>query len=323
MVLWKEGAKVREREVLERIRAVFDATHISSETARKIVVGNGDDGAVLRLSEETVLSIDMAVEGIHFRTAWSAPEEIGRKVTAANLADICAMGGWPEYLLVSVAFPSNYLNSLEKLAEGIAKEAEKVGACVIGGDLSQGNELVISITAIGKTSQPILRSGANIGDAVVVSHLPGFSAAGLTLLSQDRETDKEIERRAVSQHCAPVIDYSHYRGAFEYLTSATDISDGLIVDASHIAEASSVAFEIDTSKFELHADFEWLKILGGSKDQAIEFVLIGGEDHVLLGTTPTPERIQGFLEIGRVITGHGIYVDGKKRDAERGYQHNW
>ena len=208
---------MREREVLDRIRAIFDATRISADTAGKVIVGNGDDGAVLQLSEKTVLSTDMSVEGIHFRTAWSSPEEIGRKITAANLADICAMGGWPEFLLVSVAFPSRYLNSLEKLAEGIAKEAEKVGARVVGGDLSQGPELVISITAIGKTSQPIVRSGAKVGDVVVVSHLPGNSAAGLLLLNQGNVIAKELEVRAVKAHCAPSLDYLKYQSALGHL----------------------------------------------------------------------------------------------------------
>ena len=314
---------MREREVLDRIRAIFDATRISADTAGKVIVGNGDDGAVLQLSEKTVLSTDMSVEGIHFRTAWSSPEEIGRKITAANLADICAMGGWPEFLLVSVAFPSRYLNSLEKLAEGIAKEAEKVGARVVGGDLSQGPELVISITAIGKTSQPILRSGAKVGDVVVVSHLPGYSAAGLLLLGQGNEIRNELEVRAVKAHCAPSLDYLKYQSAFGHLNSATDISDGLVVDASHIASASNVAIELDTSMLMAQADFGKLQTLCGDKYQALEMVLTGGEDHVLLGTTNSPEKLPGFIEIGRVVAGHGIYVDGIKRDGETGYQHSW
>ena len=314
---------MREREVLDRIRAIFDATQISTDVAEKIIVGNGDDGAVLQLSQATVFSTDMSVEGIHFRTDWSSPEEIGRKIAAANLADICAMGGWPEFLLVSVAFPSQYLNSLERLAEGIANEAEKVGARVIGGDLSQGPELVISITAIGKTSQPILQSGAKVGDVVVVSHLPGYSAAGLLLLNQGNAIEKELEVRAVKAHCAPSLDYLKYQSAFGHLNSATDISDGLVVDASHIASASNVAIELDTSMLMAQADFGKLQTLCGDKYQALEMVLTGGEDHVLLGTTNSPEKLPGFIEIGRVVAGHGIYVDGTKRDGETGYQHSW
>ncbi|MFM8523401.1 MAG: thiamine-phosphate kinase [Actinomycetota bacterium] len=314
---------MREREVLERIRAIFDATPMSARAAEKVIVGNGDDGAVLQLSEQTVLSTDMAVEGVHFHTSWSSPEEIGRKITVANLADICAMGGWPEFLLVTVAFPSDYLHLLEKLAEGIALEAEKVGARVIGGDLSQGKELVISMTAIGRTTRPIPRSGARIGDGVVLSHLPGKSAAGLSLLSERREIDNEMKEHCVKSHCAPTVDYQKYKDAFAFLNSATDISDGLIVDASHIASASGVAFEIDSSTLIAHPDFQLLLQACENEEEALERVLTGGEDHVLLGTTSSPTELPGFIHIGRVIAGNGIFVDGKKRNEESGYHHTW
>lgn len=315
----KEGEQVREHEVLNRIREIFDATSVH----RGIIVGNGDDGAVLSLPDHTVVSTDMAVEGVHFRVDWSSPEEIGRKITAANLADICAMGGWPEYLLVAVAFPSHHLHLLEGLARGIADEAGKVGARVIGGDLSQGGELVISITAIGATKKPILRSGAKIGDAIVISHLPGVSAAGLSLLSKGIEIDTDVARRLISHHCAPEIDYLKYRSVFPLLNSATDISDGLIVDASHIASASSVAMELDTKTLTGHAQFESVLNAFDEIESALTAVLTGGEDHVLLATTSEPEKVDGFIRIGTVVPGHGIYVDGKRRETESGYQHRW
>ena len=310
---------MREAEVLSRIRAIFEAS--SNDSA--VIVGNGDDGAVLALENQTVLSTDMAVEGIHFRREWSSAADIGRKITAANLADICAMGGWPTYLVVSVAFPSDFLGSLEDLASGIALEARKVGARVVGGDLSQGNHLVISITALGKTQRSIRRSTAKVGDSVVISHLPGFSAAGLYLLANGG-VDEGIEAKAaIAQHCAPEIDYERYRDSFEFLHSATDISDGLIVDLSHIASSSSVAIEIESTSIQKNQKFEVLTKVASSKERALEFVLTGGEDHVLLGTTSKPEKCRGFIEIGRVIPGHGVFVDGKRRDSETGYQHSW
>ena len=310
---------MREHDVLARIRAIFDTT----SAHRGIVVGNGDDGAVLALSPQTILSTDMAVEGVHFRTEWSTPEEIGRKITAANLADICAMGGWPEFLLVAVAFPSTFVNSLEALARGIAEEAKKVGAHVVGGDLSQGEELVISITAIGTTSKPILRSGAKVGDAVVISHLPGLSAAGLSILTKGGEIKAGIKRELVRQHCAPEIDYAKYRDAFPFLNSATDISDGLIIDASHIASSSGVAIEIETKDLMVHDEFTKLLQIFDGNESAVAAALTGGEDHVLLGTTSEPHKLSGFRTIGAVVSGHGIYVDGKRRDGDAGYQHSW
>ena len=310
---------MREAEVLSRIRAIFEAS--SNDSA--VIVGNGDDGAVLALENQTVLSTDMAVEGIHFRREWSSASDIGRKITAANLADICAMGGWPTYLVISVAFPSDFLGSLDELASGIALEARKVGAKVVGGDLSRGENLVISITALGRTERAIRRSSAKVGESVVISHLPGLSAAGLSLLMNGNNHESPEAIKAIAQHRAPEIDYSRYRDSFEFLSAATDISDGLIVDVSHIANSSAVAIDIDSAACEKDQQFEVLTKAIASKERALEFVLSGGEDHVLLGTTSSPEKCRGFIVIGRVIPGQGVYVDGERRDNEVGYQHSW
>ena len=319
---------MREEEVLKRVRAIFDSSKTSASAAAKIVIGNGDDGAVVKLNEGlTILSTDMAVENIHFRRAWSTPQEIGRKITAANLADICAMGGWPEYLLVAVAFPKDYLDELEDLARGIAEEAAKVGASVIGGDLSQGSELVISITAVGRTLRAITRSGAKVGDVVMISHLPGWSKAGLEILSGDLTHGSESSQRALMQHRSPQIDYSKYRKVYAVLNSATDVSDGLLIDSGHIAGASGVALHLQSTLIEKAEGFAALQQLaqefGTGESSGIDFVLSGGEDHVLLVTTSTPEKCEGFIEIGRVEQGEGVLLDGKTVSGEAGYQHHW
>ncbi len=319
---------MREEEVLKRVRAIFDTSNTSASAAANIVIGNGDDGAVVKLNEGlTILSTDMAVESIHFRRAWSTPQEIGRKITAANLADICAMGGWPEYLLVAVAFPKDYLDELEDLARGIAEEATKVGASVIGGDLSQGSELVISITAVGRTLRAITRSGAKVGDVVMISHLPGWSKAGLEILSRDLTHASESSQRALMQHRAPQIDYSKYRKVYAVLNSATDVSDGLLIDSGHIAGASGVALHLQSTLIEKAEGFAALQQLaqefGTGESSGIDFVLSGGEDHVLLVTTSTPEKCEGFIKIGRVEQGEGVLLDGKTVSGEAGYQHHW
>jgi thiamine-monophosphate kinase len=319
---------VREEEVLTRVRAIFDSSKTNRSVIANIVIGNGDDGAVVKLDEGlTILSTDMAVENIHFRRAWSSPQEIGRKITAANLADICAMGGWPEYLLVAVAFPKDYLNELEALARGIAEEAKKVGASVIGGDLSGASEIVISITAVGRTMRAITRSGAHVGDVVMISHLPGWSKVGLEILSRDLKHVSESSQRALMQHRAPQIDYRKYRQTYDALNSATDISDGLLIDAGHIARASGVALNLQSTLIEKVEGFAALYKLAQEfatgESSGMDFVLNGGEDHVLLVTTSTPEKCEGFFEIGRVEQGEGVLLDGKVVSGEAGYQHHW
>ena len=275
---------------------------------------NGDDGAVFTSEKQVVACADVAVEGVHFRPKWSSLFEVGRKITAANLADICAMGGWPNFLLVTVVLPEKYLSNALDLAKGIAYEADLVGAQVIGGDLSTGAELSISITALGETAKPLLRSGAVVGDSVYISSLPGFSAAGLYLLSNEKKIDSEIATRAIAQHTSPTIDYEKYRSSYEKLNCAIDISDGLVSDAGHIAKASGVRIDLDS------------KVLRTSELQQIDdaryldWVLNGGEDHALFGTSS--EDVAGFIRIGKILSGRGVTLDGNEI-AAGGFTHSW
>lgn len=318
-----------ELEILSKVRTIFDQLPNPPE----LLVPNGDDGAVFNaINSKVVVSTDMAVEGVHFRTDWSTAYEIGRKITTANLADIFAMGGEPKFLLVSVAFPSSYLNRLEDLAKGIRDEARKVNAKVIGGDISSSQQLVISITAIGQTEQAITRSGAKLNDLVMISNLPGWSAAGLIMLEKSL-VETELQNHAVKRHCAPDIEYQSYKEIFGIANSATDTSDGLLLDAANIAQASGVAIELSSTALRALPDFQELQELAtqlnksdGSPElasaTAMNWILRGGEDHVLLATAE--QAIPGFSVIGKVVSGSGVLVDGKKVATELGgFQHRW
>lgn len=305
---------MKEAELLAQIQAIFQRPRKSD-----LLVPNGDDGAVFAASSKVIACADVAVEGVHFDLSWSSYLEVGRKITAANLADICAMGGWPEFLVVTVTLAKRHLTGVIELAKGIATEADLVGAQVIGGDISSGDQLTISITALGQTDKPILRSGAKVGDRVLVSHLPGLSAAGLDILRLDLAVESELKDRAIAQHKSPTIDYGRYREAYSELNSAIDVSDGLIIDAGHIAASSGVRIEIDSNILKTSE----LKEL--DQDKYLSWVLAGGEDHVLLGTAA--RAIPGFIEIGKVVAGSGVGLDGKDLTSEElkagGWSHSW
>ena len=306
---------MRERELLAAIRAIFDRP-----MGADVVVGNGDDGAVIDpQGERVVIASDVAVEDIHFRREWSSPEEIGRKIATANIADIYAMGGRAKYLLVSAVIPRDYLTEALELAKGIAAECDRVGASVVGGDLSSGDSLVISISAVGYCGDPLRRSGARIGDAIMISHMPGRSAAGLFLLQQGITRDDEIANRARAFHKAPRIDFTSMTKVFPYAHAAIDISDGLLIDSGHMAEASQVAIDLDTST--LHDDE--LEILAKSLGvNPLDWILRSGEEHALLIATDRPELCEGFIQIGCVSSGNGIRLDGRGIEEE-GFQHSW
>ena len=286
-----------EAGVITALTRIFGLTH------RGVTVGIGDDAAVVTTGNQTVITTDMAVEGTHFSTKWSSAFDIGRKITAANLADVYAMGGSPRYLVVAVTLTGQEsMEWIEELAEGIAHEAASCGAYVVGGDLAKGPCIVISITAIGEVDTPITRSGAQAGDSIFVSSLPGWSAAGLWLIDKDVEDDLSLH--AVSEFCAPTIDYvSAVQFSNNRAHSMCDVSDALITQAQQMAQASQVCFALDQELISQHPEFDSLKELADSNGVDVwQWIFAGGEDHVFLATGVD---LEGFC-IGTVVPGSGV-----------------
>lgn len=299
-------AKWSESELILNISEIF------AESNSDLLVGIGDDAAVVRRPDNSlVVTSDMAVEDVHFKVQWSSAYQIGRKVAAANLADIYAMGGKPKYLTVAMAATGNEdLEWMLDIAKGIAHEAHIVGALVIGGDLSRAEKIVISITAIGECQTPILRSGAQIGDQIYISSLPGWSAAGLLALQQNKSG--AIFDFAISEHQAPSVDYDNAEQIAISANSLCDVSDSLLIQGQQMAVASGVQFEIDAKLFEQHPDFNELSEVAAALEISVfDLILSGGEDHVFLATG---REVRAF-QIGRVLAGNGVrllHVDNPK-----------
>ena len=285
-----------EAQVISRLREIF------ATSDPRVEVGIGDDAAVVAGTDKRqVMTTDMAVEGVHFRTDWSSAFEIGRKVTAANAADVLAMGATPDYLLVAVALSGREeIKWIEELARGIKFEADLAGLQVIGGDLSRSEKIVISMSAIGHCHSPISRSGAKVGDGIYLSSLTGWSAAGFAILESDFKPETKLHSLAVSEYKAPTIDYGFSAiGA----TSMCDVSDSLIEQAEQVARASGVQFSFDQKKISESPEFTELKSVAHDLDQNVwQFIFTGGEDHVLLATGKNLPGIQ----IGEVAQGAGL-----------------
>jgi len=281
-----------ESELIAAVKAIFE----SAPDAR-VLIGIGDDGAVISQEKgKVVLATDISVEGVHFNRSWSSLFEIGAKITAANLADIYAMGGKPEYLLVAAALPQGFeVPEIQELARGIVDEASKVGARVVGGDITASEKLVISIAVYGSVKEPITRSGAQVGDLVIISDLPGASALGLSLLKDGIADERTLAHRR------PIVNYAAARDfALAGVSAMCDVSDGLTSELLHIAKASGVGIEIRT-------------------DEAIDFN--GGEDHIFVATIsphlPFPRQA---IEIGRVVLGKGVRINGEMA-THQGFTH--
>ena len=293
-----------EAGVISALARIFGLTH------RGVEVGIGDDAAVVSTTDQTVITTDMAVEGTHFSTKWSSAFDIGRKITAANLADVYAMGGTPKYLVAAVTLTGQEsMEWIEELAEGIAHEARSCGAFVVGGDLAKGPCIVVSMTAIGEVDTPITRSGAKVGDSIYISSLPGWSAAGLSIIEKDLEDDLAVH--AISEYSAPTVDYvSAIQFSNNRAHSMCDVSDALIIQANQLAQASGVALRFDQGLITQHPEFATLMELADSQDVDVwQWIFAGGEDHVFLATGID---LDGFC-VGTVVEGKGVLgADMKK-----------
>jgi thiamine-monophosphate kinase len=272
-------------------------------TGSAALLGPGDDAAVVAAPDgRVVASTDVLVEGRHFRRDWSGPADIGHRAAAANLADIAAMGATPTALLVAFCAPADLdVAWAEELAGGLSEEAALVGASVVGGDMSSSRTITIAVTALGDLggAAPLTRSGARPGDVVAVRGRLGFASAGLELLTGGRAGAAEL----IAAHRRPEPPYGAGGEARAHgATALLDVSDGLVQDLGHIADASGVRIEIDSASVPVP------RILG---PDGLRHALTGGEDHAFAGTFPGPPP-PSWSRIGVVTTGSGVRVDGRE-----------
>jgi len=281
------------------------------------LVGPGDDAAVIKATDgRYVVTTDTMVEGHDFKLEWSSGFDLGWKAVASNIADVAAMGAVPTALVVALVAPaSTPVKWLEDFADGLREACQTLapGCAVVGGDLAAGAQIVIAVTAHGdlENREPVLRSGAQVGDSVAVAGTLGKAASGLQLLfSGNTDAAKSYDEIvAVQLRPQPPVALGK-EAALAGVTAMLDLSDGLAKDAARIAAASEVSIQIDPSQligFEavLEGPAQALAINPGTQtaeELTRNWVLGGGEDHSLLATFPAGATIpRGFKVIGKVV----------------------
>ena len=277
--------------------------HVFSTSDPRVIIGIGDDAALVKGSAQQILTTDVAVEGVHFRSDWSSAYEIGRRIAAANVADILSMNGKTDFLLVAATLTGDEsLDWVRDLAQGIQDQATSAGAVVVGGDIARSNTFSIAVTAVGHSDKPIRRSGVQVGDSIYLSSLTGWSAAGLAILSQNLSPSGAAAATALNEYRAPTLDL---QVDFAQATSMSDVSDAVLIQGAQMANGSRVAFQIDYALIEKSSEFADLAGLAKEIDgSVIDWILQGGEDHALLATG---SDLPG-IEIGSVVEGSGVVV---------------
>jgi len=266
-----------------------------------------------------VVSTDLLVEGRHFRRDWSAAEDVGHKAAARAFADIVAMGAVPTGLLVGFAAPPTLeLDWVDGLMTGLRAECAHVDAGIIGGDVTAGEQVTIALTALGDLEgrDPVTLDGAKVGDVVAVCGRLGWAAAGFAVLGRGFRSPVQV----VAAHRRPEPPYFEGPHAAQLgATSMTDVSDGLVADLGHVADASGVRIEIRAQTVDVPAR---LREVGAALNvDPLVWVLAGGDDYALAATfparTPPPDP---WRVIGIVTEGQGVRVDGR-RWPEGGHEH--
>lgn len=280
----------RSRIALLRARLGRDAPGVR--------VGIGDDAAVLDPGG-LVWTVDVQVEGTHFKPDWVSWDDVGWRSFMAAASDLAAMGAEPVAALSSLVLaPSVDEVALDALARGQAAASRAVGAPVVGGNLARGTETSITTTLLGRAPHPVLRSGARPGDGVWLAGPVGLAAAGLALLMQNTHVHDARFATCLAAWRRPVARIAEGRGLPGVAHAAIDVSDGLAHDAEQLAEASGVRIVLDAQALRRLAGDALATAAAQLGRDALDLALDGGEDYAILAASPSP--LPGFVRIGRV-----------------------
>jgi len=315
-------AKLGPGVEFDRLRAIF--SRLREHKADGV---QGDDCALVRVGGATLAaSVDLSLEGVHFRTDWLSFEEIGWRAGAAALSDLAAAGAKPIGVLVSLGLPAGNgkreAGSVDPGAEimaGVGGAVRSVGGKVLGGDLVRSERYLVDVCVLGTARRAVRRRGARRGDGVWVTGMLGGAGLALAQLQPGARPEDTLRRRFA--HPEPRIAAGS-RLARLGAHAMIDISDGLAADAAHLAAASGVALEIELERLPC-----WPGVT--PRDAAAS-----GEEYELLVALPARfgerdarafTRVSGLplTRIGRCVAGRGVHLSaaGRLVEAPPGFDH--
>lgn len=310
-----------------------------------LLVGPGDDAAVLRSGGLLVATTDTLVEGVDFLPG-EDPTRLGRRAMSVALSDLAAMGAWPSFSLLTIGFPESAAEELPlEIAVAAARRAQEFGAVLAGGDLSRAAQIFLSVAVWGHPAgEPILRSGARAGDVLFLSGWPGEAAAGLALAraragmdaggwTPDQLPVPDLTRLLAAYRAPePRLALGRALAAERLATAAIDVSDGLGLDSARLARASGVRLVIERECLPLSPALRSFAELAGA--DPVETALAGGDDYELLFTvspvnagrfadTPSDWGVE-VRRLGRVEPGAGVFLEeehGLRPVGDLGFDH--
>ena len=326
-----------EFELIAHLRARL------GKPGRGVVVGIGDDTAVLKSPRDQWLlfTTDTLVEQVHFRLDWTTPKDLGWKAMAQNVSDIAAMGGTPRYATISLAAADDQqVATVERLYAGLAECARAYQVDIVGGDTVRSpGPMVITVALMGQVKREhlVTRSGAQAGDAILVTHELGAAAVGLLLLEHGNNPPAELANAVKAQHRpVPRLEEARVLAKSGLVSSMIDLSDGLGSDLRRICEESRVGARVEWERVPVSPLVERSLAHLRIERSPIELAITGGEDFALLLTTQPGniERLQALLAytlptcltvIGSITSEQegvmAVKKDGTAQPLAKGYTH--
>jgi len=312
----------------ELIRHYFAAAPCA-QGGEGVALGIGDDCALLAVApgEQLAVSTDTLVAGVHFPDPCD-PFLLGQRSLAVAVSDLAAMGASPLAFTLALTLPTVTADWLQAYAQGLNQMARACGVALVGGDTTRG-PLSLTMTVFGRvpSGQALTRSGAQPGDLLCVGGELGNAAGALPLVLGERSAEPAVAEPLLAHYWSPRPQIDLGLALRGQASAAMDISDGLLADCGHIAQASGVALRVERERLPLSNALS--AFLGRSAAQ--HAALSGGDDYVLLFTLP-PVRLSALLAegwpvhvVGSVTAGQGVtLVDDLGHDITpqiRGYQH--
>ncbi|MGA0608510.1 thiamine-phosphate kinase [Phenylobacterium sp. VNQ135] len=280
-----------------------------------------DDAAAIpqRAGHDLVVTKDAVVEGVHFPVA-EAPDLVARKLVRANLSDLAAKAAEPFGCLLAVAWSTGFsTRDRERFVQGLASDLEHYKVALLGGDtVATPGPFTASLTAFGwvPEGRMVRRAGARPGDKLLVSGTIGDATLGLAAVKGEIA---DADGALVYRYRLPEPRLDLRRALREKATAAADVSDGLVADAGHIAEASEVGVRLDLDALPLsRAAASWLERQGDVAGALVRLAT-GGDDYEVVCTMPAAlKKPAGFTVIGEVVEGEGVEVRAAGRAVDAG-----
>lgn len=282
---------------------------VGKASSKDIVLGIGDDASAWRTEASVQIgTTDTLIQDVHFTLKTVTWRDLGWKALAINISDIAAMGGKPNYALVSLGLPpETEVDSVADLYRGLLEIATKFDIGICGGNISSAPVAIVNLSVIGEASDNILtRSAALPGDQIAVSGYLGQAAAGLKMLGAGLEFDSETTTFLREAHLRPCPRLAEGRILVQNgVRAAIDLSDGLVSDLAHIGKASHVGARVWVHRLPIHP-----LVSAAFKEESLGLALSGGEDYELLFTASSDviARIKAAMPspvtvIGEVLSG--------------------